>query len=56
MSWQCRICGVRFDGPAVRVYRENLDGENGWETRIDYLCPVCGESYMEEDDDEQDAK
>lgn len=56
MSWQCLICGVKFDTPAVCVAKENLDGENGWETRIDYLCPVCGEDYMEEITNEQDAE
>lgn len=57
MKWRCRICGVRFDEPAVRVYRENLDGENGVEVRRETYCPVCGEQYIEEeDDDEQDAE
>ena len=56
MSWRCRICGGRFDEPAVRVYRENLDGENGVEVRRETYCPVCGEQYIEEDDDEQDAE
>lgn len=47
---------MRFDEPAVRVYRENLDGENGVEVRREACCPVCGEQYIEEDDDEQDAE
>ena len=55
-GWGCLICGVRFDAPVVCVTKENLDGENGWETRRDYLCPVCGESYIEEVEDEQDAE
>lgn len=56
MSWRCRICGVRFDALAIRERKENLDGENGWETRREYLCPVCGEDYMEETEDEQNAE
>lgn len=56
MSWRCLICGVKFDAPVVCVTKENLDGENGWETRIDHICPVCGEDYMEEAEDEQDAE
>lgn len=56
MRWRCRICGVRFDEPAVRVYRENLDGENGVEVRREICCPVCGEQYIEEDEDEQYAE
>lgn len=56
MKWRCRICGVRFDEPAVRVYCENLDGENGVEVRRETYCPVCWEQYIEEDDDEQDAE
>lgn len=55
-GWRCLICGVRFDTPVACVTKENLDGENGWETRIDYLCPVCGEDYMEETEDEQDTE
>lgn len=53
MSWRCRICGVRFDVPVIRERKENLDGENGIEVRRDMYCPVCGEPYIEEDDDEQ---
>lgn len=57
MMWRCRICGVRFDTPVVCVTKENLDGENGWETRIEHICPVCGEEgYMEETEDEQYAE
>ena len=47
---------MKFDTPAVCVTKENLDGENGWETRIEHICPVCGEDYMEEITNEQDAK
>lgn len=53
MSWRCRICGVRFDAPVVRERKENLDGENGIEVRRYMYCPVCGEPYIEEDNDEQ---
>lgn len=57
MSWRCRICGVRFDAPVVREQKENLDGENGIEVRRDMYCPVCGEQYIEEeDDDDQNAE
>ena len=56
MSWRCRICGVRFDEPAVRVYRENLDGENGVEVCREICCPVCAEQYIEETEDEQNAE
>lgn len=56
MNWRCLICGVRFDTPVVCVTRENLDGENGIEVRRDIYCPVCGEPYIEEDDDEQDEE
>lgn len=53
-GWRCLICGVRFDAPVVRERKENLDGENGIEVRRDMYCPVCGEPYIKEDDDEQD--
>ena len=53
MSWRCRICGVRFDAPVIRVRKENLDGENGIEVRRDMYSPVSGEQYIEEDNDEQ---
>lgn len=57
MSWRCRICGVRFDAPVIRERKENLDGENGWETRREERCPKCGGDDFEEDEDsEQDAE
>lgn len=56
MSWRCLICGVRFDTPVIRERKENLDGENGIEVCRDMYCPVCGEPYMEETEDEQNAE
>ena len=43
MSYLCDICGTVFDAPAVRVYRERIDG---WTRRdTERVCPVCGNEY-----------
>lgn len=55
-GWRCLICGVRFDAPAICVYRENLDGEQGVEARREVYCPICGETYIREIEDEQDEE
>lgn len=39
--YYCDDCGEWFDEPMIRVTRENLDGERGWETRTELLCPMC---------------
>lgn len=57
MLWKCSCCGEIFDEPAEHVYRENLDGENGWYTWHIAVCPVCGDEDFEliEQEDEQDV-
>lgn len=48
MIYQCSRCGATFNEPYTTVERENLDGENGWETRKISTCPWCGcEEYDE---------
>lgn len=46
--YYCEDCGEWFDEPTIRVTRENLDGERGWETRTELLCPMCGSDQIEE--------
>lgn len=56
MRYRCYTCGKRFRKPKIVTVRENLDGENGWETRHEAQCPKCGGDDFEEDtDSEQDA-
>lgn len=54
----CNGCGCRFDEPIIRRVKENLDGENGWQTFYEKRCPYCGseeiEEIMEEDIDNDD--
>lgn len=50
--YRCEACGVLFDEPSRYPMRENLDGENGWETRYVACCPWCGEEWYEEVEDE----
>ena len=40
----CHFCGAVFDEPDAVTVRENLDGERGWWTHTDALCPVCGDA------------
>lgn len=48
MMYKCEACGALFDEPSVYPTRENLDGENGWETRTAESCPWCGEEWFRE--------
>lgn len=53
----CHACGALFDEPDLVTRRENLDGERGWRTYTEALCPICGEDNFEtlpEEDDEDD--
>lgn len=57
MKYRCYTCGKRFRKPEIVTARENLDGENGWETWHEAQCPKCGGDDFEEDaDHEQDQK
>lgn len=38
----CYWCGAEFDDPEPMRYRENLDGENGWQEFYVGVCPWCG--------------
>lgn len=40
--YKCCHCRAIFTEPCVYTERENLDGENGWETRYVETCPWCG--------------
>ena len=48
MLWRCECCGAEFDQPYYNRYRDCLDGENGWETRCELLCPDCASDEIEE--------
>lgn len=53
----CHSCGATFDEPDALTRRENLDGERGWWTHTDAICPVCGdgdniETIKEANDDD----
>jgi ssDNA-binding Zn-finger/Zn-ribbon topoisomerase 1 len=37
----CNNCGQAAE-PIIKTTRENLDGENGIETRTTAFCPQCG--------------
>lgn len=56
MKYCCYTCGKRFRKPRIVTVRENLDGENGWETRREERCPKCGGDDFEEAEREQDAE
>lgn len=52
----CHLCGALFDEPSLVTRRENLDGEHGWRTYTEALCPVCGDAdnFEELPDPEED--
>lgn len=49
--YKCESCGAMFTDPRRIVARENLDGENGWETQILETCPYCAGEWFEEAED-----
>lgn len=46
----CNDCGAVFSVPDKHTYRENLDGENGFMTVVEFRCPFCGSDEIEEAD------
>lgn len=46
--YKCETCGAMFTDPRRIVMRENLDGENGWETQYLETCPYCAGEWFEE--------
>lgn len=46
----CADCGAVFDAPRTKTYRQNLDGEHGIETVLEYLCPYCGSDEIGEEE------
>lgn len=57
MIYRCLCCNATFSEPYTRVELENLDGENGWETRCVETCPWCGcEEYEYNDFEEEDEE
>ena len=49
-DYVCNDCGAAFSVPDKRTYRENLDGENGFMTVVEFRCPFCGSEEIEEAD------
>lgn len=46
--FRCNFCGAEFFEPEIRTSTENLDGENGWWTHSEGVCPWCGDEDFEE--------
>lgn len=54
MVYKCESCGAIFFEPYTYEVKENLDGENGIETRTVEACPYCGEEFFEELEETED--
>ena len=52
MVYKCEACHAIFFEPYTYEVKENLDGENGIETRTVAECPFCGEEFFEEESNE----
>lgn len=52
MVYKCEACHAIFFEPYTYQVRENLDGENGIETRTVAECPYCGEEFFKEESNE----
>lgn len=46
----CDNCGAAFDTPDKHTYKQNLDGEHGIETVLEFRCPWCGSEEIREED------
>lgn len=46
----CDACGADFEEPYRYTYKQNLDGEHGIETVLEYLCPYCGSDEIGEEE------
>ena len=46
----CQDCGASFDEPRQYTYRQNLDGEHGIETVLEFRCPWCGSDDIEKEE------
>lgn len=55
MVYKCEACHAIFFEPYTYQVRENLDGENGIETRTVAECPYCGEEWFEEMEETEDG-
>lgn len=55
MVYKCEACGAIFFEPYTYEVKENLDGENGIETRTVEACPYCGEEFFEEMEEGEDG-
>lgn len=55
MVYKCEACHAIFFEPYTYQVRENLDGENGIETRTVAECPFCGEEWFEEMEETEDG-
>ena len=54
--YKCEICGVVFDKPIVRQWTEDLTGEGHLEKWRSESCPICGEGYFHEIEEEEDEE
>lgn len=41
-EWICCLCNSRFEEPAVKHYREDMNGEGAWLDFWENRCPCCG--------------
>ena len=55
MTYLCSCCGAIIYEPRAVTSCENLDGENGVETRTVAECPFCGEEWFEEVEDDAES-
>ena len=50
ITYVCDACGADFEEPYRYTYKQNLDGEHGIETVLEYLCPYCGSDEIGEEE------
>lgn len=54
MMYRCGICGASFAEPVTDIYREDMDGEQHYQTFYVDCCPVCGSEEIDEYEEDEE--
>lgn len=52
--FKCNICGASFVEPVTDIYREDMDGEQHYQTFYVDCCPNCGSEEIDEYEEDEE--
>lgn len=52
--FKCCICGTSFSEPVTDIYREDMDGEQHYQTFYVDCCPNCGSEEIDEYEEDEE--